>query len=158
MQATKSQPNAARGTVLHKPAPCPTAEQTAKEHQAADARCGREWECQCAACRQVRAKNTNAARAEVQHTQDKYLVFSFDKAGDPRDAYFCSQRYARGHIDKLVKGGASVIPQAVVLAAPELLEALELAAEYFESPPFVALHGLTPFDKARRAIRKARGI
>lgn len=31
-----------------------TAEEISAEHKAADARCGRDWECACAACNQQR--------------------------------------------------------------------------------------------------------
>lgn len=36
----------------------PTVEQTAKEHRAADAACGRSWSCACGACRRVRELET----------------------------------------------------------------------------------------------------
>jgi hypothetical protein len=43
----------------------------------------------------------------------------------------------------------------LIAAAPELLEALQLLAEYAESPPFVHLHGTFPAKTARAAISKA---
>lgn len=42
-------------------------------------------------------------------------------------------------------------------AAPELLEALKGALEYFEGPPFIALHGDMPAKLTRVTIAKAEG-
>lgn len=39
----------------------PTMAETAREHRAADAACGREWVCACAACRNVRKASRAAA-------------------------------------------------------------------------------------------------
>ena len=36
----------------------PSDEEIAKEHAAADRRCGRKWECACAACRKIRKEAT----------------------------------------------------------------------------------------------------
>ena len=40
----------------------PSAAETAKEHAAADKRCGRKWVCQCAACRQTREEIRNIGK------------------------------------------------------------------------------------------------
>ncbi len=40
-------------------------------------------------------------------------------------------------------------------AAPDLLAEMRFALEYLESPPFIALHGEMPANRARAAILKA---
>lgn len=52
---------------------------------------------------------------------------------------------------------AAIIQQAIDAAVAErtreLRDVCKLALEYFEGPPFVALHGDTPAKKARNALK-----
>lgn len=56
---------------------------TAAEHQAADARCGREWLCQCGACKRTREvlADIDARFARIKELEAQLVAVRAIKAG-----------------------------------------------------------------------------